>query len=94
MRRELGNGFLVQSFRDSAFDLISAETIDFWNSEWPHANAAALTNMPLWTRDPGSLYFFYWSQLLNVSNSKRDLFLLHRFGTASCSGRGLRASGP
>ena len=70
----LGNGFLVQSFRDSAFDLISAETIDFWNSEWPHANAAALTNMPLWTKYSGSLYFFYWSQLLNVSNSKRDLF--------------------
>lgn len=73
-----GGVFVVANFRDSAGDAppLSSDAIDFWNSEWPHQNATALTNMPLWSDYAGNFMLPYWTSLLEASSNKRALTCL------------------
>jgi hypothetical protein len=49
-------------FRDFTYESdgalpLAKETIDFWNSEWPHRSARALTNLPLWGYYAGNVMY-------------------------------------
>jgi hypothetical protein len=42
--------------RDGSLAL-NKETVQFWQSEWPHRNARALTNLPLWKSYAGNMLY-------------------------------------
>lgn len=49
--------YRFQNFFEGGSLPLNKDTVQFWQSEWPHRNARALTNLPLWQSYAGNIMY-------------------------------------